>query len=293
MPVVVACVMSTVTLSAPTLPVTTADAYGELLEHPEVIRVVDVLGAHVHGYWESVDVRHAVALVHSAFVRLSAVAPGKPVWILESGWPTCGVSRGAAIPSVENARAFLINVLSWSATTGVPVFLFASRDEAWKAAYEDSAGGCWGIWRSDDVLKPGMEDVFKGMRVPDNWSGASPIDGPGIPAVELTFVPPIGSARDLTGRIRHIAPADVRIATYIRVHGGYWGTKPYWGQPVSLEPDGTFVVDVTTGGSDAAAAEIVVVVLPKGVVPPVASGQSTLPVGLDALAIARVAVQRR
>jgi len=112
-----------------------------------------------------------------------------------------------------------------------------------------------------------------------------------LPPVSLVFVhvPPYGSSYDLSGVVRGLSnPSDYRVAVYIRVAGGWW-TKPTFANPtVAIKSDGTWTVDVTTGGSDTKASEIVAFVVPAGYAPPSAAGSSRLPSIDAAVAFAQV-----
>jgi len=74
---------------------------------------------------------------------------------------------------------------------------------------------------------------------------------------------------------------------------GHFGTKPYWSRPATLIlADGTWTCDITTGGVDERATEIVAFLVPKTFSPPLASGQQTLPLHVQLAAIAKVSVTR-
>ncbi len=100
----------------------------------------------------------------------------------------------------------------------------------------------------------------------------------GLPCVEFTSVPPYGSFEDLKGRVQNIRnPGNYQVCPYIRVEGGWW-TKPTFATPcVLINPDRTWKADITTGGSDEKALEIVAFLLPKTVQPPQSSGSCKLP----------------
>lgn len=110
--------------------------------------------------------------------------------------------------------------------------------------------------------------------------------------IELTRVPPYGSFHSLKGIVRHIDAEYVRIAVYIRVHGGWW-TKPYWDAPsTTIAADGAFSVEITTGGHDEQATEIAVFLIPADYYPPGVRGEHELPAELLEKALARTDVTR-
>jgi hypothetical protein len=179
-----------------------------------------------------------------------AAAGGKLVAVSETGWPSCGNTIGRAVPSLENAVLFALNFVSWARANDVPYLYFVAFDEQWKAAYEGPQGPCWGIW---DVLgrpKPGMQAIFDGETISDNWSNPDIPGGPGTLAIEFTVVPPYGSVENLAGQVWHVNPFDYQVAVYIQVRGGWW-TKPFFNTPLTpIQIDGYWICDITTGGVD-------------------------------------------
>lgn len=112
------------------------------------------------------------------------------------------------------------------------------------------------------------------------------------PSVEFTIVPPSGSSQNLEGRVFCVNSVDYRIAAYINVGGGWW-TKPYWAMPLtSIRADGTFTVDITTGGNDPYATKIAAFLVPTGYNPPLMSGGPELPAELYANTVAYKIVDR-
>lgn len=112
------------------------------------------------------------------------------------------------------------------------------------------------------------------------------------PTIEFTSVPAFGSYLNLKGIARHADPEKVRVAVYIRVHGGWWN-KPYWDAPTTeLAPEGTFSVNVATGGKDEEATEIAAFLVPAEVYPSVMRGEPELPAELFEKALAHASVTR-
>ncbi|MEI7870382.1 MAG: glycoside hydrolase family 16 protein [Candidatus Methylumidiphilus sp.] len=97
------------------------------------------------------------------------------------------------------------------------------------------------------------------------------------PTIEFTSIPAYGTSNALTGRVLNAAPDSYRVAVYIKVGSGWW-TKPTFNAPLtSINTDGTFTVNITTGGSDQTATEIAAFLVPIGYSPTLMSGGSTLP----------------
>ncbi len=76
------------------------------------------------------------------------------------------------------------------------------------------------------------------------------------------------------------------------MHGGWWN-KPYWENPASaVQSDGTFSVDITSGGRDEEASDIAVFLIPEDYHPPGVRGEVDLPTDIVEKALARTDVSR-
>jgi exo-beta-1,3-glucanase (GH17 family) len=154
----------------PGIPVTTADIYGELLAHPAVMAAVDVVLVNIYPYWEGITVNKAIYNLNFWHQQIDDVSQGKEVIVSETGWPSEGYTMGDAIPSPENASFYFLNFVCWAKVENVSYFYFEAFDEPWKAGYEGAQGAHWGVWDKDGNLKPGMQCVFDGETMFDNWS---------------------------------------------------------------------------------------------------------------------------
>jgi hypothetical protein len=76
----------------------------------------------------------------------------------ETGFPSAGQSRGAAVPSEEAQARFTEDLLKLGAAQGMSVMVFTSFDEAWKGA-EGPVGANWGLWRTNRAEKPAVARV--------------------------------------------------------------------------------------------------------------------------------------
>ena len=274
------------------IPVTTADVYTELLAHPNVIAASDIVLANIYPFWEGVEIENAVSALHGAYQQLLAAADGKEVIVSETGWPSCGDPIGDADPSPANASFYFLNFISWARANAARHFYFEAFDEPWKANAEGSLGACWGVFNKDGNLKAGMQDVFDGQTIPNNWGKPGPIGGTGEPLITFDFVPPIESFLNLRGHVEHVTAADHKVAVYIKVGGGWW-TKPFFNAPLTeIRPNGTWTTDITTGGIDQQATHITAYLVPNGYQPPLMGGGPTLPEELDQNALTKVSVNR-
>lgn len=106
------------------------------------------------------------------------------------------------------------------------------------------------------------------------------------PTIEITEVPPYGVNGFVRGTVSGVDVSTHRVATYIQIEGSGWWTKPTFASPTGqISPDGSFIVDVATGGIDNRATIYCVGIVPEGVIPPQAAGAPRIPAGFNSLAI--------
>ena len=87
------------------IPVTTADTYGILLAHPNVIAASDVIAANFYSYWETDAIDNALCDMISEYAQVVNAAGGKQVIVSETGWPSGGVAQGAQCPRQLTRRS--------------------------------------------------------------------------------------------------------------------------------------------------------------------------------------------
>lgn len=129
------------------VPVTTAEvaSVAALPKHRMIIDAVDYLMAHVHPYWDGVDIESAAWHVADVYHKTRDTT-GKKVVIGETGWPSDGPIRGHAEPSVANAARFLSDWMAVAQHENIDYYYFAAFDEKWK--FEGGVGSHWGIYDS-------------------------------------------------------------------------------------------------------------------------------------------------
>jgi glucan 1,3-beta-glucosidase len=142
----------------PGVPVGYVDAYYLFPMHPELVAACDYLPINCYPFWEKCPLDASLAYVEEMVRRVRAVAMGKPVIIAETGWPTAGSAEGPAVPSLENAARYALNLIPWSEREGVPLFWFSAFDEAWKVGKEGDCGAFWGFWTAGGDSKLGGLD---------------------------------------------------------------------------------------------------------------------------------------
>jgi exo-beta-1,3-glucanase (GH17 family) len=135
------------------IPVGYVDAYYEFVERPELTEACDLVLCNCYPYWEGTPFEKAFGHMQHMHRLAKAAGRGKPVLITETGWPSQGENKDAAVPSKVNALRYFLNTQIWSKEENVGIFYFSSFDESWKVGAEGEVGAYWGIWDKHERLK--------------------------------------------------------------------------------------------------------------------------------------------
>ena len=157
-------------LNDKSIPVTTADSAGILLENYDVRAACDLLMPNCYPYWEGVEISEAAESFRSTMTALMTASPGKEIIVSETGWPTAGGTEGKARAGETEAARFFEAVREWSLSSGTVVLWFAAADEPWKTADEGIAGAHWGLMDKNLSLKSCFADIDV-FRQADDRSG--------------------------------------------------------------------------------------------------------------------------
>lgn len=139
--------------SAGTVPVGFVDVYYEVIKHPKLVEISDVLMINCYPYWEGADIKFASLYLQEMYRQTSAVAGSKKIIITESGWPSKGQNVGDAVPSEENTMRYVAEISEWCSAKNIEMFYFSSFDESWKIHSEGWAGTSWGLWDKNENFK--------------------------------------------------------------------------------------------------------------------------------------------
>ncbi len=256
--------------------VTTADTSIGFTANEALVSELDVIMVNIYPYWAEVSLNNSIAWLNREYNDVVSHAQGKQVWISETGWPS---------NSIESASDYLVNFVSWAKVIDVSYFIFEAFDEPWKLSLEKPEEAYWGIWNAEG-MKEGMQSVFDGAEIDDNWSPTRtpiPTEKPvvvvvptikisGPPAIEIESWPAKGAYGEMTGSVTNVDPSKYMVACYLEVNGGWW-TKPTWDDALTpISSYGNWGCYVTTGGIDDQATTLKAYLLPKGVSAPQASG---------------------
>jgi len=124
------------------IPITTSDTAAKWLEAPqELLDAADCIMFTYYPYFERTRIDDASGQFMAMFERLQAKFPSHPIICSETGWPDEGrTANGKAVPSVENAAKYFLEVIKWSQDTGNEVVYFSMANEKWKEKYLDIEG---------------------------------------------------------------------------------------------------------------------------------------------------------
>jgi exo-beta-1,3-glucanase (GH17 family) len=130
------------------IPVTYADVWEFWLRSRELADAVDFVTIHILPYWEDFPVRATLAVDHVDRIRRRAALafPNKDILIGETGWPSAGRMRDAALPSPVNQARVVTDILALAKRDGFRVNLIEAYDQPWKRDMEGTVGGYWGIF---------------------------------------------------------------------------------------------------------------------------------------------------
>src|SRR6202048_5235355 len=142
------------------IPVTYADVWEFWLRNREVYEVVDFVTIHILPYWEDFPIRAKYAAAHvDAIRRRMAVAfPGKEILVGETGWPSEGRMRDAALPSRTTQARVVSEILDLAKRENFRVNLIEAYDQPWKRQLEGTVGGYWGL----------IDSVHRAVKYPPN-----------------------------------------------------------------------------------------------------------------------------
>ena len=132
------------------VPVTYADSWDLWLRNRELSDAVDFVTIHILPYWDDSPVGAEFAAAHVDDIRrqVAVAFPGKEILIGETGWPSEGRMREAALPSRTNQARVVSEILDLARRKNFRVNLFEAYDEKWKQRIEGTVGGHWGLFGS-------------------------------------------------------------------------------------------------------------------------------------------------
>lgn len=136
-------------------PVSYADVWSMYMKHPQLIKEVDFITIHILPYWEDEPIavnhagEHLEKIVRQVEDQAKGIAPGKPILIGESGWPSAGRQRGMAVPGVVNEAKFIRDLIQVAKRHGFDYNIVEAFNQPWKSNLEGVVGANWGLFSAD------------------------------------------------------------------------------------------------------------------------------------------------
>lgn len=136
-------------------PVSYADVWSMYMKYPKLINEVDFITIHILPYWEDEPIsvenasQHLEKIVKQVEDEARGVAPGKPILIGESGWPSAGRQRGMAIPGVVNEAKFIRGMIQVANRHGFDYNIVEAFNQPWKSQLEGVVGANWGLFSAN------------------------------------------------------------------------------------------------------------------------------------------------
>lgn len=152
------------------IPITTAEVAGLMFKwkdqfelkidsaYKPILDQIDFILVHIYPFWDNKSIEGAAEYTVKQYKAIQALIekeyPGKKkrVIIGETGWPSDGAPQGAAIPSKENQRRYLLEFLSLAEQYEVEYMYFDAFDELWKIE-EGRVGQRWGYGNTNRTAK--------------------------------------------------------------------------------------------------------------------------------------------
>jgi len=135
------------------IPTGYVDVYYEVIRHPKLSEISDILMINCYPYWEGADIQFASLYIQEMYHKVAQISGGKKIVITETGWPSKGQTVKDAVPSNENVMRYFAEISEWGSSKNVEIFYFSSFDESWKIHFEGWAGTAWGLWDKNENFK--------------------------------------------------------------------------------------------------------------------------------------------
>ena len=151
------------------VPVTYADVWEFWLKNRDLEPSVDFVTVHILPYWEDIprSIEDAASHVKIIMHKLENTF-NKPLLIGETGWPSTGRQRGAAVPSQVNQARYFREFVKNAHNGGWNYNLIEAMDQPWKRVLEGTVGGHWGLYTSN--LQPKFDFSGPVAERQDGWT---------------------------------------------------------------------------------------------------------------------------
>lgn len=129
----------------------------------DLVPEVDFISVHTYPVWEYKHVHEALAYTKDNVESVARLYPGKPIIITEAGWATNSNGRGIQPhnSSQELQAIYYQDLMEWSRSCGIVIFVFEAFDEPWKGSPDPmEPEKHWGLFTVDRQPKQVMHTLF-------------------------------------------------------------------------------------------------------------------------------------
>jgi exo-beta-1,3-glucanase (GH17 family) len=145
-------------------PVTFCENYVPWLEKlASLVPELDFISVHTYPLWEYKSVNDALEYTISNVESVAHANPGKPIVVSEAGWATHSNGRGMPAHYANEAWQLIYcqQLVEWSRSAGIPVFVFEAFDEPWKGSPDPlEPEKHWGLYTVDRQPKPVCAELY-------------------------------------------------------------------------------------------------------------------------------------
>ena len=133
--------------------ITTAEPWSTWLLNPEIGKNVDVVSVHLLPYWEGTSIGNSLDFLQRVYAEVQQEFPDKPIVIGEAGWPSEGLTKRAAEPSLANEAWFMRGFVQLAMEKGYDYYLMEGYDQPSKISAEGPVGAYWGLFDANSNPK--------------------------------------------------------------------------------------------------------------------------------------------
>ncbi|OIP13453.1 MAG: glycosyl hydrolase, partial [Comamonadaceae bacterium CG2_30_57_122] len=129
----------------------------------DLVAEVDFISLHTYPVWEYKHIHEALDYTKDNVESVARLYPDKPIVITEAGWATHSNGRGIQPEnsSEELQAIYYQDLMTWSAQTGLMVFVFEAFDEPWKGSPDPlEPEKHWGLFTVDRQPKRVMQSLY-------------------------------------------------------------------------------------------------------------------------------------
>jgi exo-beta-1,3-glucanase (GH17 family) len=141
-------------------PVTVAENYAWWMRNGRPLAAeLDFVGVHTYPVWEGKGIEDGLRYSIENIEGVARALNGKPIAILEAGWPTIASEFGDRASEAHQKR-YYEEIGRWAGDSNVTVFFFEAFDEPWKGDPGNPWGAekHWGLFNLDRTPKQAMQD---------------------------------------------------------------------------------------------------------------------------------------